>query len=69
MDWALFSYGRQEMAGDMRIVVTVTGTQTVYTHCQSVLLQITASHHGTQRAVPQLWPLHSVAERTERREL
>lgn len=69
MDWVLFSSGRQEMAADMKTVVTVMDTQTVFTHCQSVQPPIMASHLGTQRAAPRLWPLHSVAERTERKEL
>lgn len=69
MDWVRSSSGRQEMAGGMRTVVTVMDTQTVSTLYQSVQPPTMASHLGIQRAVPLLWPLHSVAEHTERKEL
>ena len=69
VDWVLSSSGRQEMAGDTRTVVTVMDTQTVFTLYQSVQPPIMASHLGTQRAAPLLWPLHSVAEHTEKKEL
>jgi len=68
VDWALSSFGRQEMVGDMRTAVTVMDTQTVSTLYQSAQHPITASHLGTQRAAPLLWPLHSVAEHTEKKE-
>ena len=53
----------------MVIAVIVTGIPIVSTHYQLVLLLITASLHGIQKAARPLWQQPLVAERMERNEL
>lgn len=49
------TFGPLEMAAVKAIIATVTGTQPVYTQCQSVVLPKTARLPGTPRRARPPW--------------
>ena len=54
--------GHQVTAVVMVTAVAVTGTQTVFTHCQSAVRQRVVMCHGTQNLVLLRWPQLTAVE-------